>query len=52
MSSVSVVGNSLLLARYKPRFASIVARERETIHAQKRLEGEKEREKVYAAQPK
>ena len=42
MSSVSVVGNSLLLARYKPRFASIVARERETIYAQKRLEGERE----------
>jgi P-type Cu+ transporter len=51
MSSLSVVGNSLLLARYKPRFASIVARERENTYAQKRLEGEKEREKVYAAQP-
>jgi P-type Cu+ transporter len=52
MSSVSMIGNSLLLARYKPRFAPIVARERETIYAQKRLEGEGEREKVYAAPPK
>jgi P-type Cu+ transporter len=52
MSSVSVVGNSLLLGRYKPRFESLVARESENKYAQKRLDREQEREKIYAAQSK
>jgi Cu+-exporting ATPase len=52
MSSVSVVGNSLLLGRYKPGFPSLVARGKENIYPQKRLEQEREREKIYATQPK
>ena len=32
MSSVTVVGNSILLGRYKPRFASIKLKKREQIY--------------------
>jgi P-type Cu+ transporter len=52
MSSVSVVGNSLLLGRYKPEFPSLVARGKENISPQKRLGEEQKGEKIYAAQPK
>ena len=52
MSSVSVVGNSLLLGRYKPEFPSLAPREKENISPQKRLVEEQKGEKVYAAQPK
>jgi P-type Cu+ transporter len=52
MSSVSVVGNSLLLGRYKPEFPSLVAQRKEKIYPKKRLEQEREREKIYAAQTK
>ena len=53
MSSVSVVGNSLLLGRYKPEFPSLVARgKEENISPQKRLGEEQKGEKIYAAQPK
>jgi P-type Cu+ transporter len=52
MSSVSVVGNSLLLGRYKPGFPSLVARGKENIYPQKRLEQDREGEKIYATQPK
>ncbi len=52
MSSVSVVGNSLLLGRYKPKFPSLAVRGKENVSTQKRLEEEKEGEKIYAAQPK
>ena len=52
MSSVSVVGNSLLLGRYKPEFPSLVAQRKEKIYPKKRLEQEQEREKIYAAQTK
>ena len=52
MSSVSVVGNSLLLGRYKPKFPSLVPRAKENISPQKRLGEEQKGEKIYAAQPK
>jgi P-type Cu+ transporter len=52
MSSVSVVGNSLLLGRYKPEFPSLVPRGKENISPQKRLGEEQKGEKIYAAQPK
>jgi P-type Cu+ transporter len=52
MSSVSVVGNSLLLGRYKPKFPSLVTRAKENISPQKRLGEEQKGEKIYAAQPK
>jgi P-type Cu+ transporter len=52
MSSVSVVGNSLLLGRYKPEFPSLVAQRKEKIYPKKRSEEEREREKIYAAQTK
>jgi Cu+-exporting ATPase len=52
MSSVSVVGNSLLLGRYKPEFPSLVARGKENVSPQKRLGEEQKGEKIYAAQPK
>lgn len=52
MSSVSVVGNSLLLGRYKPEFPSLAQRGKESISPQKRLEEEQKGEKIYAAQPK
>jgi Cu+-exporting ATPase len=52
MSSVSVVGNSLLLGRYKPKFPSLVARGKENVSPQKRLGEEQKGEKIYAAQPK
>jgi P-type Cu+ transporter len=52
MSSVSVVGNSLLLGRYKPEFPSLVAQRKEKIYPKKRLEQEREREKIYSAQTK
>ena len=52
MSSVSVVGNSLLLGRYKPEFPSLAPRGKENISPQKRLEQEQKGEKIYAAQPK
>jgi len=32
MSSVTIVGNSILLGRYKPRFASIKLKKREQIY--------------------
>jgi Cu+-exporting ATPase len=50
MSSVSVVGNSLLLGRYKPSFA--VARREKKLHkiyAEKKLKEEKEQE-LYTAE--
>jgi P-type Cu+ transporter len=52
MSSVSVVGNSLLLGRYKPEFPSLAPRGKENITPQKRLGEEQKGEKIYAAQPK
>ena len=52
MSSVSVVGNSLLLGRYKPEFPSLAPRGKEKITPQKRLVEEQKGEKIYAAQPK
>jgi P-type Cu+ transporter len=52
MSSVSVVGNSLLLGRYKPEFPSLVPTGKENITPQKRLVEEQKGEKIYAAQPK
>jgi Cu+-exporting ATPase len=52
MSSVSVVGNSLLLGRYKPEFPSLVPRGKENISRQKRLVEEQKGQKIYAAQPK
>jgi Cu+-exporting ATPase len=55
MSSVSVVGNSLLLGRYKPSFA-VARREKEQqkIYAEKKLkeeEEEEEEEELYTADP-
>ena len=55
MSSVSVVGNSLLLGRYKPSFA-VARREKEQqkIYAEKKLkeeEEEEEEEELYTAEP-
>jgi P-type Cu+ transporter len=52
MSSVSVVGNSLLLGRYKPELPSLAQRGKESLSLQKRLEEEQKGEKIYAAQPK
>ena len=52
MSSVSVVGNSLLLGRYKPSFA-VARREKEQqkkIYAEKKLK-EEEEEELYTAEP-
>jgi hypothetical protein len=52
MSSVWVVGNSLLLGRHKPEFRSLAPRDKENISPQKRLGEEQKGEKIYAAQPK
>jgi P-type Cu+ transporter len=53
MSSVSVVGNSLLLGRYKPEFeSSLATRGKDNIPPQKGLGEEQKGEKIYAAQPK
>jgi cation transport ATPase len=53
MSSVSVVGNSLLLGRYKPEFqSSLATRGEDNIRPQKGLGEEQKGEKIYAAQPK
>ena len=52
MSSVSVVGNSLLLGTYKPSFA-VARREKEQqkkIYAEKKLK-EEEEEELYTAEP-
>jgi P-type Cu+ transporter len=51
MSSVSVVGNSLLLGRHKPEFRSLPQEIKRT-YPQKRLGEEQKGEKIYAAQPK
>jgi hypothetical protein len=40
MSSVSVVGNSLLLGRYKPSFAAVRPEREQTIYSEKQLKDE------------
>jgi Cu+-exporting ATPase len=45
MSSVSVVGNSLLLGRYKPSFAAVRPEKEQTIYSEKQL-----KEELYPAE--